>query len=91
MLEGLWSLGQGSLPAEQVTAYLKTAPTVAARRGPAVAALLGSSHPVLALSPHHVQTLLEALAGDLQPRLRRQWQDWYDDLSITAPTGTPTG
>ncbi len=88
VLDGLWSPGQGSLPAEQVTAYLTTAPELAARRGPAVAATLGSCHPGLALAPDHMQALFDALAGDMQPRLRRHWQDWRDDLTLAARTGT---
>lgn len=36
---------------------MTTAPELAARRGSAVAALLGSCHPGLALAPDHMQAL----------------------------------
>ena len=81
VLDGLWSAGTGSLPAEQVTTYLTKAQGLTARRGPGFAALLGSCHPGLALSSDQLQTLSNALKGELEPRLRRQWQDWYDDLT----------
>jgi aminopeptidase N len=82
LLDGLWSPGRGSLPVEQVTAYLAEAPAVAARRGPGVAALLGAAHPGLALAPEHLSALAGALQDELPARLRRRWQDWYDDLTI---------
>ena len=84
VLDGLWSTGRGTLPDEQVAAYLTGAQALAMRRGAGFAALLGSCTPGLALSPDQLQALADALAGDLEPRLRRQWQDWYDDLTVAG-------
>lgn len=80
VLDGLWSPGRGSLPAEQLMAYLHVAPRLAIRRGAGFAALLGSHHPGLALDSHQLSALSKALEGELEPRLRRHWQDWFDDL-----------
>lgn len=82
LLDGLWSPGRGSLPPAQVMTYLQQGPSLAMRRGAGFAALLGAHHPGLALSPHQQSTLSQALDGELEPRLRRHWQDWFDDLSL---------
>jgi aminopeptidase N len=84
VLDGLWSAGRGSLPAEQVTTYLTNTQALTARCGPGFGALLGSCHPGLALSSDQLQALSDSLSGELEPRLRRQWQDWYDDLTSAA-------
>ncbi len=66
--------------------YLTATPPIAVRRGHGVAELLGSSHPGLTLTAEQMSALVDALEGDLEPRLRRQWQDWYDDLTTATPS-----
>lgn len=80
VLDGLWSPGRGELPDELLRTYLSEAPGLARDRGAGFAALIGLMHPLLALSPAQESLLRDALAGELEPRLRRAWEDWLDDL-----------
>jgi aminopeptidase N len=42
--------------------------------------VVGRARPPFALTPAQLALLDEALAGDLPTVLRRQWEDWRDDL-----------
>jgi aminopeptidase N len=79
LMTGLWSPEQAALLAPYVERYLHQAPRWAAR-GQAFAQLVGEHRPVLALTQAQVGLLDEALSGDLPTVLRRQWEDWRDDL-----------
>jgi aminopeptidase N len=79
LMTGLWCPEQPELLAPYVERYLGEAPTWAAR-GQAFAQVVGQARPVLALTGAQVALLDDALAGDLPTVLRRQWEDWRDDL-----------
>ena len=79
VMEGLWSAEQADLLAAYVERYLREAPGWAAR-GQAFAQVVGRARPALMLTTGQVDLLREALAGDVPTVLRRQWEDWYDDL-----------
>ena len=51
-----------------------------AARGQAFAQAVGRARPALALTAAQVALLDDALAGELPTVLRRQWEDWRDDL-----------
>ncbi|MDF1603573.1 aminopeptidase N [Nocardioides sp. YIM 152315] len=78
-LTGLWSPEQAELLAPYVERYLREAPRWATR-GQAFAQVVGRARPALTLTGAQVALLDEALAGDLPTVLRRQWQDWRDDV-----------
>jgi len=78
-LRGLWAAGPGDLLAPYVERYLREAPRWAAR-GQGFAQVVGRSRPPFALTAAQVALLDEACAGDLPTVLRRQWEDWRDDL-----------
>jgi aminopeptidase N len=78
-MRGLWSLEQADLLAPYVERYLVEAPGWAAR-GQAYAQVVGRARPALALTDAQVALLDDALTGDLPTVLRRQWEDWRDDL-----------
>jgi len=82
LMSGLWSLEQGELLAPYVERYLREAPTWA-RRGQAFAQAVGRARPALALDAGQVASLDAALTGDLPTVLRRQWEDWRDDLAVS--------
>jgi len=79
LLDGLWSAEQAELLAPYVDRYLREAPRWA-QRGQAFAQVVGRHRPALALNPAQVDALDRALSGDLPTVLRRQWEDWRDDL-----------
>lgn len=79
LLTGLWSPERPGLSAPYVERYLREAPAWATR-GQAFALVVGGARPALALTSDQVALLDEALAGDLPTVLRRQWEDWRDDL-----------
>ncbi len=79
LLGGLWSAEQTGLLAPYVDRYLREAPAWA-RRGQAFAQVVGRARPALALDADQVAALEQALRGDLPTVLRRQWEDWLDDL-----------
>ncbi len=79
VMRGLWSSEHPDLVAPYVERYLRESPIWAAR-GQAFALVVGRSQPRLALTGDQVRLLDEALAGDLPTVLRRQWEDWRDDL-----------
>jgi aminopeptidase N len=79
VMEGLWSAEEADLLAPYVERYLREAPAWAAR-GQAFAQVVGRARPALMLTSAQVDLLREALAGDVPTVLRRQWEDWYDDL-----------
>jgi aminopeptidase N len=80
-MSGLWSPGQADLVAPYVARYLREAPGWA-RRGQAFAQVVGLARPGLALTGPQLALLDTALAGDLPTVLRRQWEDWRDDLTL---------
>jgi aminopeptidase N len=65
--------------APYVVRYLREAPAWAAR-GQAFAQVVGRARPGIALTDAQVGLLEQALAGNLPTVLRRQWEDWRDDL-----------
>lgn len=79
LMGGLWSVEQADLLAPYVERYLREAPEWA-RRGQAFAQVVGRARPALALDAGQVAALDEALTGDLPTVLRRQWEDWRDDV-----------
>ncbi len=79
LMSGLWSAEEGELLAAYVERYLLEAPRWA-RRGQAFAQVVGRARPALALDEAQVSALDLALTGDLPTVLRRQWEDWRDDL-----------
>ena len=79
VMGGLWSAEHPELMAPYVERYLREAPAWAAR-GPAFAQWVGRAWPRLALTAAQVTELDRALDGDLPTVLRRQWEDWRDDL-----------
>jgi aminopeptidase N len=79
LMAGLWSPEQPDLLAPYVERYLRDAPMWAAR-GQAFALVVGRARPALALTDGQVALLDEALDADLPTVLRRQWEDWRDDL-----------
>ncbi|CAI9398838.1 aminopeptidase N [Nocardioides sp. T2.26MG-1] len=80
LVSGLWSAEQAGLLAPYVDRYLREAPGWAGR-GQAFAQVVGRARPALALDAAQVAALEQALKGDLPTVLRRQWEDWRDDLS----------
>jgi aminopeptidase N len=78
-LAGLWSPEQADLVAPYVGRYLLEAPAWAAR-GQAFALAVGRARPALSPTVEQHALLERALAGDLPTVLRRQWEDWRDDL-----------
>jgi aminopeptidase N len=78
-VRGLWSVEQPGLVAPYVERYLREAPAWA-ERGQGFAQVVGRVRPGLALTDAQVALLDDALAGDLPTVLRRQWEDWRDDL-----------
>ncbi len=78
-MRGLWSPERPDLVAPYVERYLREAPGWAAR-GQGFALVVGQARPALALTDDQVALLDEALAADLPTVLRRQWEDWRDDL-----------
>jgi len=79
LMTGLWSPERPVLLAPYVERYLREAPDWASR-GQAFALVVGRERPALALTKGQVARLDEALAADLPTVLRRQWEDWRDDL-----------
>ncbi|WP_028644885.1 aminopeptidase N [Nocardioides sp. URHA0020] len=84
LMTGLWSPEQPELLAPYVERYLREAPGWA-RRGQAFAQAVGQARPPLALTEDQAALLDDALTGDLHTVLRRQWEDWRDDLTATRP------
>ncbi len=80
LMAGLWSVEHVDLLAPYVSAYLDEAPELARRRGQAFSQVVGRSCPAVPLSHEQVGELERALTGDLPTVLRRQWEDWLDDL-----------
>lgn len=80
VMAGLWSAEQADLLAPYVEGYLREAPRWA-RRGQAFAQVVGRSRPALMLTDAQRSLLERTLAGELPTVLRRQWEDWWDDLS----------
>ncbi|KQW48847.1 aminopeptidase [Nocardioides sp. Root1257] len=76
---GLWSAEQADLVAPYVERYLAEAPGWAAR-GQAFAQVVGRARPTFLLTDAQVALLDGAVAGDLPTVLRRQWEDWLDDV-----------
>ncbi|WP_226346261.1 aminopeptidase N [Agilicoccus flavus] len=80
---GFWTPGQDELTGDYIGRYLERAPGIAAERGQGFARLVGASGPVLPLPTGRLRGLRDglaaALAGDLPPVLRRQWDDLLDD------------
>jgi aminopeptidase N len=79
LMGGLWSAEHPELMAPYVERYLREAPAWAAR-GQAFAQWVGRARPRLALTAAQVTQLDRALDADLPTVLRRQWEDWRDDL-----------
>jgi aminopeptidase N len=79
LMTGLWSIEQPDLLAPYVERYLREAPAWAAR-GQAFALVVGQARPALALDGDQVTLLDQVLADELPTVLRRQWEDWRDDL-----------
>ncbi|MEP9363755.1 aminopeptidase N [Nocardioides sp. CN2-186] len=79
-LSGLWDPERPDLVAPYVERYLREAPGWAARVQ-AFAQVVGRARPSLVLTETQLALLDEALAGDLPTVLRRQWDDWRDDLA----------
>jgi aminopeptidase N len=77
---GLWSVEQAELLRPFVRRYLTETPAVAERRGQAFCGVVGDAFPQVALDDEQLDLLRTALAGDLPPVLRRDWEDRYDDL-----------
>lgn len=78
-LHGLWSPEQAGLVAPYVDRYLREAPAWAAR-GQAFAQEVGEARPAFVLTDDQRSSLASALTGDLPTVLRREWEDWSDDL-----------
>ena len=80
LLAGLWASDDVQLVAPYVDRYLAEAPAIAARRGQAFSQIIGRACPSIPLSAEQVVALETALGGDVPSVLRRQWDDWLDDL-----------
>lgn len=79
LMAGLWSSSRTELSAPYVARYLREAPAWAAR-GQAFAQVVGRAAPPQRLTPSELDLLRHQLVGDLPTVLRRQWDDWVDDL-----------
>lgn len=81
LLTGLWSSSRTELTAPYVARYLQEAPGWAAR-GQAFAQVVGRAAPTFRPTRADLDLLRHRLTGDLPTVLRRQWEDWVDDLTV---------
>ncbi|MFT4085461.1 MAG: aminopeptidase N [Nocardioides sp.] len=81
---GLWSPEQTELLADHVTAYVETAPRLAAR-GPAFEGVLGDIFPAIPLTAAQLGLFRAALdSGRVPVVLARAWEDALDDRMCGA-------
>ena len=87
---GLWDMERPDLSYPYVEAYLAEAPALA-QRGQAFAGAVGDAFPAVWLPDPAVEAFARALEGDLPTVLRRKWEDTYDDLVRSRPSGQTLG
>ena len=75
---GLWPAEQAQLGAPYLPRYLEAGPRLAAR-GPAFSAVVGDAFPRFHLDEAQLETVRQALTGDVPTVLRRAWEDALDD------------